>query len=38
MDVHHGFASGRSDWGDPKLGKRAREAYELVADFFQANL
>ncbi|MCJ1303504.1 hypothetical protein MMC08_006314 [Hypocenomyce scalaris] len=37
-DVHHGFAAGRSDWSDPKLGARARDAFQILADFFKANL
>ncbi|KAE8444196.1 hypothetical protein EG329_000793 [Mollisiaceae sp. DMI_Dod_QoI] len=38
LEGHHGFASSRSDWNDPKLAAMAREAYEVMAKFFAANL
>jgi len=38
LEGHHGFASSRSDWNDPKLAAMAREAYEVMANFFAANL
>ncbi|KAF2102917.1 alpha/beta-hydrolase [Rhizodiscina lignyota] len=38
LDVHHGFASARSNWADPKLANRAREAYQVLDAFFQRNL
>jgi len=38
LDVHHGFASARSNWNGEHLAGRAREAYEVMAQFFAANL
>jgi len=38
LEGHHGFASSRSDWNDPKLAGMAREAYEVMAKFFATNL
>jgi hypothetical protein len=37
-DAHHGFAAGRSDWKDPKLVKDVQLAYQILANFFKANL
>lgn len=34
MDCHHGFASARSDYTDPRMAGRVREAYEVLAKFF----
>jgi len=38
LDCHHGFASARSNWNDPHFAGRAREAYEVMAQFFGTNL
>jgi hypothetical protein len=38
LDVHHGFASARSDWSDPRLAGRAKDAYDIMGDFFKNNL
>ncbi|CAK7213532.1 hypothetical protein SCUCBS95973_001825 [Sporothrix curviconia] len=37
-DVHHGFASARSNWADPRLAGRARDCYALMIRFFKAAL
>ncbi|CZR51328.1 uncharacterized protein PAC_01203 [Phialocephala subalpina] len=38
LEGHHGFASSRSDWNNPKLAGMARDAYEVMRGFFAANL
>jgi hypothetical protein len=38
LDVHHGFASARSNWAEPRLAGRAKEVYEILGGFFKANL
>jgi len=38
LDCHHGFASARSDYNDPRLAGRVREAYEVMAKFFEETL
>ena len=38
LDVHHGFASARSNWADPHLASRAAEAYAIMKRFFQDTL
>ena len=38
LDCHHGFASARSDYSDPRLAGRVGEAYEVLAKFFEETL
>lgn len=38
LDCHHGFASARSDYNDPRMAGRVGEAYEVLANFFEENL
>jgi len=37
-DMFHGFCAGRANYGDSANGKRAKEAYTELANFFKANL
>ena len=38
LDMPHGFASARTNYGDAKQAARTREAYEVMAKFFKATL
>lgn len=38
LNVHHGFASARSNWDDPHLASKARDAYAVIEKFFNETL
>jgi hypothetical protein len=37
VDCPHGFASARADYDDLRMAGRVREAYEVLAKFFEEN-